>query len=211
MLRPDSGDPVDAVVAGLRAAEVAFGADLNCKGYKVPRGVGVIQGDGVDVASIERILNGVHAAGFSAQSCAFGMGGGLLQKVNRDTMNYAAKLSHIVYADGTGVDKMKAPKGDHGKDSLPGVLAVKRSAEGVPTVFPVEEVDSEENMLEVVYDKGPVEGLCWESFDALKERVEREWTALPPLAMGAVDGVLSASLKKKRAEMGERIRASSLI
>ena len=30
------------------------------------------------------------------------MGGGLLQKVNRDTLSLATKLSHIVYADGTG-------------------------------------------------------------------------------------------------------------
>jgi hypothetical protein len=37
----------------------------------------------------------VVKAGFSLQSVAFGMGGGLLQKVNRDTMSFATKLSHI--------------------------------------------------------------------------------------------------------------------
>jgi hypothetical protein len=31
------------VLAGLVAAEAAFGADINEKGFKVPRGVGVIQ------------------------------------------------------------------------------------------------------------------------------------------------------------------------
>jgi hypothetical protein len=31
------------VLAGLVAAEAAFGADINAKGFKVPRGVGVIQ------------------------------------------------------------------------------------------------------------------------------------------------------------------------
>lgn len=36
------------------------------------------------------------------QSVAFGMGGGLLQRLNRDTLSLATKLSHIVYADGTG-------------------------------------------------------------------------------------------------------------
>lgn len=30
------------------------------------------------------------------------MGGGLLQRLNRDTLSLATKLSHIVYADGTG-------------------------------------------------------------------------------------------------------------
>ena len=38
-----AGDPTDAVLAGLVAAEAAFGADTNAKGFKVPRGVGVIQ------------------------------------------------------------------------------------------------------------------------------------------------------------------------
>jgi hypothetical protein len=45
---------------------------------------------------------------------------------------------------------------------------------------------------QVVYDKGPVSGLHWESFDQLRERVAREWTALPPAADN-----LSDSLKQK--------------
>ncbi len=54
------------------------------------------------------------------QAVAFGMGGGLLQKVNRDTLSFATKLSHIVYADGTPADIMKAPVGDSAKISFPG-------------------------------------------------------------------------------------------
>jgi nicotinic acid phosphoribosyltransferase len=50
--------------------------------------------------------------GYAAQNMAFGMGGGLLQKVNRDTMSFATKLSHIVYADGRAADVMKRPKTD---------------------------------------------------------------------------------------------------
>lgn len=34
------------MLAALRAAERAFGADVNSKGYRVPRGVGVIQVSG---------------------------------------------------------------------------------------------------------------------------------------------------------------------
>ena len=44
VLRPDSGDPVQTVVLGLRAAEKVFGCDINSKGFKVPRGCSVIQG-----------------------------------------------------------------------------------------------------------------------------------------------------------------------
>lgn len=52
------------------------------------------------------------------QAVAFGMGGGLLQKVNRDTMSFATKLSHIVYEDGKPADIMKVSCtciGDHGR------------------------------------------------------------------------------------------------
>ena len=44
VLRPDSGDPVQTVVLGLRAAEKVFGCDVNSKGFKVPRGCSIIQG-----------------------------------------------------------------------------------------------------------------------------------------------------------------------
>ena len=89
------------------------------------------------------------------QAVAFGMGGGLLQKVNRDTMQFATKLCHIVYADGSARDIAKMPKTDVQKCSLPGVLAVKRVG-GVPTAFPAHMVSLEENLLQVVYDSGPV-------------------------------------------------------
>ncbi len=55
------------------------------------------------------------------QAVAFGMGGGLLQKINRDTMSFATKLSHVIYADGSHADIMKAPTGDASKISFPGV------------------------------------------------------------------------------------------
>ncbi|KAI7836200.1 hypothetical protein COHA_009926 [Chlorella ohadii] len=187
VLRPDSGDPTEAVLAALRAAERAFGADVNGKGFKVPRGVGVIQGDGIGYSNIARILEAVIAEGYSAESVAFGMGGGLLQRVNRDTLSLATKLCHIVYADGSAVDTMKAPKTGPEKGSLPGVLAVKL-VNGVPTAFPAEDVAPEEDLLQ------------WESFDELRARVEREWNALPPTA-----DVLAPSLRAKRVAVAERL------
>jgi len=77
--------------------------------------VAVIQGDGINYEVVKQILDKVLAEGYSAQNVAFGMGGGLLQKVNRDTMSFATKLSHITYADGTSRDVMKTPKTDSGK------------------------------------------------------------------------------------------------
>ena len=58
-----------------------FGADVNSKGFKDIRGAGVIQGDGIDIVTLEAILAAVLEDGYSAANVAFGMGGGLLQKV----------------------------------------------------------------------------------------------------------------------------------
>ncbi|KAK3276004.1 hypothetical protein CYMTET_15896, partial [Cymbomonas tetramitiformis] len=178
------------------AADKVFGSDVNLKGYKVIKGAGVIQGDGINIDTIQEICLSVEKAGFSAQCVAFGMGGGLLQKVNRDTMSFATKLSHIRFKDGTSRDIMKAPKTDTGKFSLPGILAVKREA-GVPTVYCTPDagngkppVAPEDNLLQIVYDNGPLAASPWESFTEVRSRLASEWAALPPNA-----DVLSPQIK----------------
>lgn len=65
------------------------------------------------------------------QAVAFGMGGGLLQKINRDTMSFATKLSHVTYADGTQADIMKSPTGDASKISYPGVALLLPSCQAL--------------------------------------------------------------------------------
>ena len=55
------------VLLALQAAEKVFGVDTNSKGYKVPRGCGVIQGDGISIQVMEEILQTVMAHGYSAQ------------------------------------------------------------------------------------------------------------------------------------------------
>ncbi|CAG8618994.1 13572_t:CDS:10 [Racocetra fulgida] len=97
VLRPDSGDQVEVVLMALRyikslyaiyalngnvdSADKVFGSDANKKGYKVIRGCSVIQGDAVTIESMKKILHAAKEAGYAAQNIAFGMGGGLLQKV----------------------------------------------------------------------------------------------------------------------------------
>ena len=197
VLRPDSGDPVETVLMGLEAADKVFGSTVNSKGFKVIKGCSVIQGDGINVKVLQEIAEKVQEKGYSAECIAYGMGGGLLQKVNRDTMQFATKLNHIVYTeDGRERDVMKQPQTDPGKFSLPGQLAVKR-VNGVPTVFPKDsgEVLDSENMLKVIYDCGPKPSHKWEDFSTVKERVRKEWAALPKTA-----NVISDSLKKKITE-----------
>lgn len=182
VVRPDSGDPIECVVEGLKACAKHFGYTTNSKGYKVLNNSAVIQGDGINYFDMKDILSAAIEAGFSAQNVAFGMGAGLLQKVNRDTLSFATKLSYIEYKDGTKRDVMKIVKTDPGKASFPGKLTVKRD-DGIPKVFPSGPISwgdrrGDKNLLEVVYDCGPVD-VEWESFDELKSRVDNEWNAMP--------------------------------
>ncbi|RHZ60515.1 hypothetical protein Glove_352g45 [Diversispora epigaea] len=179
VLRPDSGDQVEVVLMALRAEEKIFGCDVNKKGYKVMRKCGVIQGDNVTIQSLKAILKAVKEAGYSVQNVLFGMGGGLLQKINRDTMSFATKLSHVKYADGTERNIMKIPKMDSKKISFPGEFVVKRNELGVPIVYPKEccPPNDPDNLLRVIYDHGKV--VEWDDFDTIRKRVFKEWKALP--------------------------------
>jgi len=82
VIRSDSGDPVEQVVKGLKAAEKCFPTSVNSRGYKVIQGAVVLQGDGINYENIREIQETVMESGFSAACVAYGMGGSLLQKVN---------------------------------------------------------------------------------------------------------------------------------
>jgi nicotinamide phosphoribosyltransferase len=182
ILRPDSGDPAKVVLEALEAAEKVVGVKINSKGFKVINGISVIQGDGVNYASIRGIIDTFLKANYSAVNVSYGMGGGLLQKVNRDTMSFATKLSYIKTPDGKIRDIMKKPKSDPSKVSLPGILKVKR-VNGIPTIFPaLDENDNDpENILETVWDNGPVVGHKWPTFDQMRENVRQGWATVPKL------------------------------
>ena len=190
-------------VQALVAADKVFRSETNGKGFKVINGCGVIQGDGISITKVAEICDAVLEAGFSAENVAFGMGGGLLQKVNRDTMGFATKLCQIHYAETDAPrDVMKCPKTDASKFSLPGPLVVKR-VDGIPTVFPAESVDGEGDLLEVVYDCGPVT-VDWPSFDELRQRVASEWRSLPP-----AHNPLSAEMQQKVKEESAKMQATA--
>ena len=124
VIRPDSGDPVTVILRVLEILGRKFGFEVNSKGYKVlnPK-VRVIQGDGIDYLSIGDILEAMKRAGWSADNIAFGSGGGLLQKIDRDTQKIAFKCC-AVEVNGEWVDVMKDPITDPGKRSKAGRLAL---------------------------------------------------------------------------------------
>lgn len=127
VIRPDSGDPAETIASVLTILEKHFGTTKNEKGYKeLPAQVRLLQGDGVNLASIERILSMMRWRSFSANNIVFGMGGALLQKMDRDTLGFAFKCSAIKRA-GVWHDVFKTASG---KKSLRGRLAVIKNAKG---------------------------------------------------------------------------------
>lgn len=97
VIRPDSGDPIMTLLEIFGILFETFGFTTNAKGYKVlPPQVRVIQGDGVNYAEIINIYNALKANGISAENLVLGMGGALLQKIDRDTQKFALKCSNAV-------------------------------------------------------------------------------------------------------------------
>jgi nicotinamide phosphoribosyltransferase len=96
VVRPDSGEPVETVLAVIEALGSAFGFTKNAKGFKVlPSQIRMIQGDGIDFETMKKVVENLANNGWSIDNIAFGSGGGLLQKVNRDTLQFAFKCSAI--------------------------------------------------------------------------------------------------------------------
>ena len=202
--RPDSGNPVICVLDGLRALDAAFGHRVNKKGFKVLNGAAIIQGDGIDPETLAQIAEAVSLANWSAQCVVYGMGGGLLQKQNRDSMRAAMKLCEVVWLDGTVKDCMKAPKTDSTKGSLAGMMQVNL-VNGIPMVYPKvahwEDYRSEVNLLEEIWNRGPT-GYVFENWEQVRARHLRTWNALPQ----KFDPV-SAQMNEKTAQVGIALRA----
>lgn len=134
VVRPDSGDATTVPIDVIELLMTRFGFSVNKKGFKVlPTHVRVIQGDGINEKTLPVILDNMIARGLSIDNIAFGMGGGLLQAWNRDTLKYAMKASAIKGADGAWRGFSKDPITDHGKKSKEGRLAlVKEAGFGIP-------------------------------------------------------------------------------
>lgn len=126
VVRPDSGDPVAVVHQSLELLDEAFGHTVNGKGYKVLNHVRVIQGDGINPNSIRAILERITSAGYATDNVAFGMGGGLLQQLNRDTQKFALKCS-AARVGGRWIDVWKDPVTDKGKQSKRGRMTLLRN------------------------------------------------------------------------------------
>lgn len=165
VIRPDSGDPVKVVIKVLELLGQAFGFQINQKGYRVlDSHVRVIQGDGIDYEMLSAILGRMAESGWSADNLAFGSGGGLLQKVNRDTQKFAFKCSAVrIGSDWHPV--FKSPVTDPGKNSKAGRMKLV-CEEGNYRTLAIEAPGPD--TLQTVFEDGRL--LVEHSFDAIRKR-----------------------------------------
>ncbi len=109
VIRPDSGDPVQTLLAIFEILFEKFGYTTNDKGYRVlPPQLRVIQGDGVNYDAIKGMYQALSEHGISAENLVLGMGGALLQKLDRDTQQFALKCSAAT-VNGEEVVVQKSP------------------------------------------------------------------------------------------------------
>ena len=107
VFRPDSGDPVYMSLSVINWLWEKFGGTIrtyNGKDFKIlnPK-IKVIYGDGIHLNSIRAILQNLIDHGYSTENIIFGMGGKLLQSVDRDTFNEAMKAWYAI-VNGQPVD-----------------------------------------------------------------------------------------------------------
>lgn len=167
VVRPDSGDPPTIVRRTLEQLDAAFGHTMNTKGYRVLNHVRVIQGDGINQNSIRAILQNVMDGGYSATNVTFGMGGALLQQLNRDTQKFAMKLSAVVI-NAKSLPAFKDPVTDPGKKSKAGRLDLIQTENGYETLaLPGAESDAR-SVLRTVFENGEL--LIDETLDMIRAR-----------------------------------------
>ena len=157
VVRPDSGDPVRVAPKVVELLMEKFGFTLNSKGFKVlPSCIRVIQGDGINEGSIRRILKEMKRRNLSTENIGFGMGGGLLQAFDRDTLGFAMKCSAIRVA-GRWRDVSKSPVTDIGKHSKRGRLALVKDGRGNYATIRLEELkEGQDNLLKTVFEDGRI-------------------------------------------------------
>ncbi len=171
VIRPDSGNPIEVSRKVMETVWDKFGGELNSKEFKVlNKKIGVIYGDGINYDSIDAILHElVDVNYFAPSNIIFGMGGGLLQQLNRDTQRMAFKCS-AAKINGLWRDVYKDPITDVGKRSKRGRLKLV-CKDGIYTTLPYDDLG--DNVLQRVFYNGSI---CKEyTFDEIKHRVRKEW------------------------------------
>ena len=138
-----------------------FGSSFNSKGYKTlnPQ-IGVLQGDGISLKTIEKLLIRMYVDKIDTMSLVFGSGGKNLQAHDRDEQKYAIKATHVI-VDGNNINVQKKPATDPMKVSKTGYLKLRkfgntwRDYETISSVDK-EKYDETDDFLELVFLNGEI-------------------------------------------------------
>lgn len=167
VIRPDSGDPVVVNRQLIEILGEKFGYTINDKGFKVLNNVRLIQGDGVNELTIRSILGAFMALGWSADNIAFGMGGALLQQIDRDTQKFAMKCSSAC-VDDEWIDVQKDPITDSGKKSKAGRVDLWTNGTDYVSAVSTPECADWTSALQTVFVNGTLINEC--TFDEVRAR-----------------------------------------
>lgn len=166
VVRPDSGDIVLMVLNVLERLWNTFGGKFNNANFRVLNDkVRVIQGDGCTPETIQKVVNAMIASRWSIDNIAFGMGGGLLQKVDRDTQSFAFKCSSVV-VNSEERDVFKQPKSDSAKNSKKGRLKLIEDDDGVIATVGEDWFPALDDKLVTVFERGEITRLY--TFDQVR-------------------------------------------
>ncbi|KAG7240742.1 hypothetical protein INR49_026631 [Caranx melampygus] len=182
VVRPDSGNPLDTVLKVLEILGKKFSPEENSKGFKVlPPYIRVIQGDGVDINTLQEIVEGMKEHRWSIENIAFGSGGALLQKLTRDLLNCSFKCSYVV-TNGLGVNVFKDPVADPNKRSKKGRLSLHRTQSGDFVTLEEGKGDLEEygeDLLHTVFQNGKI--VKTYTFDEVRDNAKLKESELEEL------------------------------
>jgi nicotinamide phosphoribosyltransferase len=122
VMRPDSGKLTEEPVLVANDLDATFGSTVNAKGFKVLHpSVGVIQGDGIKITTLEPLLQSFVNANYSIDNLVTGSGSGITHEGSRDDFSFSMKA--VARYDGVNwIRLLKEPKTDLGKKSLTGLV-----------------------------------------------------------------------------------------
>jgi nicotinamide phosphoribosyltransferase len=221
VIRPDSGNPTEVIPQLLKIIEesgfyeIGFNTVSGINYKLLPPCLGLLWGDGMTPTSIERVLysavNGwpelpsnwkIGNSSFTpnldncwaAQNFVFGMGGGLLQSINRDTQRFAFKCSanKILSESDSWRPVFKDPcttEGAETKKSKMGLLKLQKVEDTYTTIqsfidtgsgiIPNPEFDTADDVLEEVFLNGKI--LSTQTFYEIKGHVSSQNTVIRKL------------------------------
>ena len=146
-----------------------FGGTTTDTGFRVLNDqIRVLWGDGIDPAGIRHIAYHLHSNGFAVANTVYGMGGGLLQRCDRDTQRFAFKCS-AQRRGGEWYDVQKSPL-DASKTSKAGRLKLIHRVGETHRTIPL---DAEgDDTLRLVFRNGDV--VSRQTLSEVRERASIE-------------------------------------